>query len=459
MSSIDLLKDMAEAVLATAKQQAKTKAYDTQAKVVRVQDKTAWVHIPGGVEETPVSLTIAAKPGDTVQIRVGGGRAWMTGNSSAPPTDDKKASEALKKAKGAAATATNFVTDMTDGIYIHPKDTEDDGVRITDKIEIVKGKVSLFKAWIDSGITKVRVGREDSGHTLIDTSGMKVYAGDGSILLAVLGYILSGGIYVPYFTLGGRKSGSTIGAYSVAEGIDLEASGNYAHAEGTGCKATKTASHAEGSGSEATGNYSHAEGRKGKATGLYAHAENFETTASGEASHCGGENSSASGDCSFAHGESVAASGNYSFVGGVGNSAPYEAQTIFGRFASVGASDDLLLIGNGTNASTRSNAMRVKADGRVEFAGAVGSGLSWDSRTAMINAVTGLGINRAYAFYAGSTWSNTAGAAQSQAFGTICKLTTTAWHIMFMCGGSLYKSVFTLSQDGTTGTFNTTLIG
>ena len=68
-----------------------TSAYDSVAEVRRVEGDTAWVHIAGGVDETPVKLTIAAKAGDVVQVRVGGGRAWITGNASAPPTDDKTA--------------------------------------------------------------------------------------------------------------------------------------------------------------------------------------------------------------------------------------------------------------------------------------------------------------------------------------------------------------------------------
>ena len=72
----------------------KTTAFDTQATVTRVEDKTAWVHIPGGVDETPAQLTMAASPGDVVQVRVSGGRAWLTGNATAPPTDDKLAQAA-----------------------------------------------------------------------------------------------------------------------------------------------------------------------------------------------------------------------------------------------------------------------------------------------------------------------------------------------------------------------------
>lgn len=108
---IDLIKDVAEAVRATMSQQQRTSAYDTPATVKRIEGDVAWVHIPGGVDETPVKLTIAARPGDTVQIRVGGGSAWLTGNSTAPPTDDRAAEAADKKAVQAQETAEQAVDD------------------------------------------------------------------------------------------------------------------------------------------------------------------------------------------------------------------------------------------------------------------------------------------------------------------------------------------------------------
>lgn len=67
----------------------KTSPYDTAGIVKRLDGKTAWVRLDGGVDETPVRKTIACKPGDRVQVRVGNnGDAWITGNESAPPTDD-----------------------------------------------------------------------------------------------------------------------------------------------------------------------------------------------------------------------------------------------------------------------------------------------------------------------------------------------------------------------------------
>lgn len=83
-----------------------TKPYDTSAVVKRVEGNTAWVHIDGGVEETPVEMTIACKAGDTVKVRLSGGMAYLLGNNTAPPTDDRTALEALGTAGMAKRTAT-----------------------------------------------------------------------------------------------------------------------------------------------------------------------------------------------------------------------------------------------------------------------------------------------------------------------------------------------------------------
>ena len=84
-----------------------TKPYDTSAVVKRVEGSTAYVHIDGGVEETPVEMTIACKPGDTVKVRLSGGMAYLLGNNTAPPTDDRTALAALGTAGMARKTATS----------------------------------------------------------------------------------------------------------------------------------------------------------------------------------------------------------------------------------------------------------------------------------------------------------------------------------------------------------------
>ena len=81
------------------------KPYDTTAEVVRVEDGVAWVHIDGGVEETPAELTINAVKGDRVKVRLVGGQAYLIGNGTAPPTDDRVANEAYGVATGARVVA------------------------------------------------------------------------------------------------------------------------------------------------------------------------------------------------------------------------------------------------------------------------------------------------------------------------------------------------------------------
>ncbi len=103
---LNIAKDFVDAL----KPKKGTQAYDTTAQIVRIEDNTAWVHIPGGIDETPVKLTINATEGQTVQVRVADGTAFLVGNASAPPTDDRVANIATTVANTAsdvAHTASN----------------------------------------------------------------------------------------------------------------------------------------------------------------------------------------------------------------------------------------------------------------------------------------------------------------------------------------------------------------
>ena len=106
-----IIRDLAASIRSSDKK--KTTAYDTEAGVRRIDGNTAWVHIDGGVDETPVKLTINAHVGDSVQVRVANGRAWIAGNASNPPTDDRtavSAREAAFTAKSAADEAQGVAT-------------------------------------------------------------------------------------------------------------------------------------------------------------------------------------------------------------------------------------------------------------------------------------------------------------------------------------------------------------
>lgn len=177
--------------IASAMKQSKTKAYDTVAKVLRVDEKTAYVHIDGGADETPAQMAINCKSGDTVKIRVSGGKAWLTGNLTSPPTDDtaaekvKQSHERFKKRTvknfglqnekiiNAAKTATNFI-DYIDGV----------GLIVGD----MRGNTLKQNTLLDAYGMAVRKGNSEivrfgtAPIVIINADGDKTYEGSGSVM-------------------------------------------------------------------------------------------------------------------------------------------------------------------------------------------------------------------------------------------------------------------------------------
>ena len=129
--SESIIKSLLESIQSPSKE---TQPYDTSATVTRVEDDTVFVHIPGGVAETPCSKTISCKVGDTVQVRVGGGKAWLVGNASAPPTDDTTANTAIRKTNqlGDSLTKLQKIAGNTDQYFWHVETGEDTGSHITE---------------------------------------------------------------------------------------------------------------------------------------------------------------------------------------------------------------------------------------------------------------------------------------------------------------------------------------
>lgn len=177
--------------IASTMKQSKTKAYDTVAKVLRVDEKTAYVHIDGGADETPAQMAINCKSGDTVKIRVSGGKAWLTGNLTSPPTDDtaaekvKQSHERFKKGTvknfwlqnkkiiNAAKTATNFI-DYIDGV----------GLIVGD----MRGNALKQNTLLDAYGMAVRNGNSEivrfgtAPIVITNTDGDKTYEGSGSVM-------------------------------------------------------------------------------------------------------------------------------------------------------------------------------------------------------------------------------------------------------------------------------------
>lgn len=392
-----MTKDFLKAIMTPAD---KTQPYDTEAEVVRIEDETAWVHIAGGVDETPVKMTIDAKKGDTVQVRVSGGDAWLVGNATAPPTDDTTALKARVTAIEADLNAKNAKKKADDAYNVaeNAQDTADDAHDLASQAKTIADDTNQYfwftsegtdtgahitevpqDDWNDStsasyhsggnllarsngiavrngltelatfGSTEANIGGTTGRHTTIDTGGLKVY--DSDTLIGQIGYgsgTTSSGTTAtaPFYTLGTRSSGSDVGNYSVAEGRNTIASGFASHAEGNEAHATGSACHAEGSFTIASNGTSHAEGMSAIASGFHSHAEGSSTLASGYASH---------------------AQNNYTIAG-------YDNQTAIGRY-NDNKSGNALEIGNGYRESidviVRSNALEIDWNGNVHTNGDV----------------------------------------------------------------------------------------
>lgn len=184
--------------IASAMKESKTKPYDTVAKVLRVDEKTAYVHIDGGADETPAQMAINCKTGDTVKIRVSGGKAWLTGNITAPPTDDSVAIKANKTATKVKKSYENF-KDITEENFSSQEDKIAEAAKVATNfmkyieglglvVGDMRGNTLGQNALLDAngmcvrnnnseivrfGITDIKVVNED---------GDPVYSGTGSVV-------------------------------------------------------------------------------------------------------------------------------------------------------------------------------------------------------------------------------------------------------------------------------------
>ena len=354
------------------------RSFDTPATVLRVDGDTVWVHIDGGADETPVSKTINCEQGETVQVRIANGSAFLVGNASAPPTDDK------------TANVAHFVAEQADIKAVKAEETATEVKATVEELEVeVDGKVDVGTsniqhlsstmyqnangvniyndtlavgdsyAHIDGDsfdIKKCTTAGEidDANDTVLASFGREVTIGNRNFSTS--------GDYSQVYGIGCVASGK----FSHAEGRETTASGDYSHAEGQYTIASGDYSHAEGHGAKASEDYAHAEGGTTEASGKYSHAEGYASEASGNwGSHTEGNATKASGDSSHAEGVLTEASGEYSHAQNFGTIAASNYQTVIGKYNVSDANNTYaLIIGNGTS-GTRSNALRVKWDGSV----------------------------------------------------------------------------------------------
>ena len=356
-----------------------TGAYDTTAKVLRVENGTAWVHIDGGAEETPVEMSVSCEPGDEVRVRLNKGAAYLIGNNTDPPTGMRVINTVKNTVKMAyvnieelaknvhdqfvligtssinklsdvmnhSSEGTNIYDDLSTvgNAYAH---IDSDGLkikRVANKDEIDDEEDSVDAVYAPRSVTHgSRIGNigdlsftfgegnEASGSASFTTGKNNIASAEASVAngcatRAIAKYSFASGY-------GNVAEGES----SIALGYGCHAKGERSVAMGYACQTGNSAicAVAEGDGSVANGQYSHAENWS-TATGNGSHSQNLQTQAIGTGSHAGGLNTVAG----------------------------YDYQTVIGKHNN-NRSDTLFEVGNGgwsSGTDVRSNAFDVTSDG------------------------------------------------------------------------------------------------
>lgn len=361
--------------------ESKDRSFDTPATVLRIDGETVWVHIDGGADETPVRKTVNCEEGEIVQVRIANGSAFLVGNASAPPTDDKTANVAHFVAEQADLKATEAI-----------RVAEAISQTVEGKVDIGDSNVSVLSSTMYQNANGVNIFNntlavgDSYAHIDGDSFDIREATTAGTIDDANDTTLASFGQEV---TVGTRESGSTEGDYSQVFGSDCDASGDYSHAEGYYTEAAGDYSHSEGYYTHALGRYSHSEGGATVANDDWCHAEGGSTYAGEFYSHAEGYGSEARAHAAHAEG-SAFAHGQCSHAEGLGSSALGKAshaqnyhtiagtyQTAIGKLnidhTDVGE-QILFIIGNGWELQghqDRSDALIVDWNGNVLIAGNV----------------------------------------------------------------------------------------
>lgn len=384
--------------------------YDCVGEVVRIEGDIAWVQIPGSDEEiaeTPVRLTISAKEGDTVQVRVSGGTAFLVGNATAPPTDDTEAYVAQAKAEEVQADLNEqkeYFWHDDEGAHIqgnlsgYRNDLKSDGMHIieTDSSE----ELAVF------GAGGVQIGKNTGAH-IVMSPGQTVFYNDMNDCVGQIKTSDVAPLKISYTSndvvdMRTHTDATIIVKISVAN-IDLSYGDlrfgiSYSTSAGGTHTTWSMTFDAEGSDTspddKITATFS-----DGEIIVTYNEARTyleFDYTYSyyvltaipryqfgtvnkelGDFSFVAGKNLSASNKSASAFGEDCEANGDYSHAVGQGSIANGTGQIVLGQYnvkdtapkevyPVPGRREYLLILGNGESANDRSNALTVDWQGNVD---------------------------------------------------------------------------------------------
>lgn len=230
----------------------------------------------------------------------------------------------------AKKVATNYLTyDSSNGLDVGYSGTSaktrisGSGVEIFDS-----GGVSALSAQVSNNASTVRVGRDSGSGKVVLSSQGYVDLDYGNVNLAHFGYGAgvneSGGTSdAPYYTLGERNSGSTVGNYSTVIGRFMTASGYDSCAIGFNGVASGANAIALGFGCKAVGG-------SGVAIGTYSEANGLSSCAMGQ-----------------------------------GCIAGYQDQVALGQY-NDNSENNIFEIGNGGSSSYRKTAFAVRKDSKIK---------------------------------------------------------------------------------------------
>jgi len=350
--------------------QSRDKSCDTPATVLRVEGDTVWVHIDGGANETPVQKTINCSEGETVQVRISNGSAFLVGNASAPPTDDTTANVAHFIAEEADVKATEAIRSVNAIVQTVQGKVDSGDSNVTDLSSTMYQNeygVNIYNDTLDVGDSYAHIDGDSFDIKEATTAGTIDDANDGT-----------NASFGREITVGSRKAGQPVGQYSQVYGHECVAQGDYSYASGYESWAYGDYTHTEGYKTKAYGYYCHAEGYETElptidgVVAMYCHAEGKGTKASGLGSHAEGKETKAFGEASHAEGSISEASGDFSHAQNLWTLAQSKSQTAIGKYNIADANNIYaLIIGNGANENTRSDALRVDWNGNVRIAGEI----------------------------------------------------------------------------------------
>lgn len=169
-----------------------TKPYETKATVTRVEDGKAYIHIDGGVTETPATMAVTAKAGDTVTVTVKNSGVTITGNTTDPPDNAKgdvmKLSRVVETMKDTADKSSVEIEKLTQYFW-----HDDQGAHVSTEEGSTSGPNALLTAaglHVRDGDTDLAsflregatIGSTAFLHTVIDSDSLDVRDGSDAVV-------------------------------------------------------------------------------------------------------------------------------------------------------------------------------------------------------------------------------------------------------------------------------------